>query len=62
MKNRMYRKARESYLLVNSTKFGQVSTVKWFELKDVRNIVTDKKIPDDTLQEFRDMGLNMIVA
>jgi len=62
VKNRMYRKARESYLLVDSTKFGQVSTVKWFELKDVRNIVTDKKIPDDTLQEFRDMGLNMIVA
>ncbi len=62
VKNRMYRKARESYLLVDSTKFGQVSTMKWFELKDVRNIVTDKKIPDDTLQEFRDMGLNMIVA
>ena len=62
VKNRMYQKARESYLLVDSTKFGQVSTMKWFELKDVRNIVTDKKIPDDTLQEFRDMGLNMIVA
>jgi DeoR/GlpR family transcriptional regulator of sugar metabolism len=62
VKNRMYRNARESYMLIDSTKFGQVSTVKWFELKDVRNIVTDNNAPNDTLQEFRDMGLNMIVA
>lgn len=62
VKNRMYRNARESYLLIDSTKFGQVSTVKWFELKDVRNVVTDNKVPNDILQEFRDLGLNMIVA
>jgi hypothetical protein len=35
---------------------------KRFELTDVRNIVTDNKIPDDILQEFRDMRLNIIVA
>ena len=62
VKNRMYRNARESYLLIDSTKFGQVSTMKWFELKDVRNVVTDNKVPNDILQEFRDLGLNMIVA
>ena len=54
--------ARESYLLVDSTKFGQVSTVKWFELKGVRNIATDNKIHGNILQEFYDLGFNLIVA
>jgi DeoR/GlpR family transcriptional regulator of sugar metabolism len=62
VKTRMYRNAQESYLLVDSTKFGRVSTVKWFELRDIRNIITDSKISEESLQQYRDMGLNMIVA
>jgi DeoR/GlpR family transcriptional regulator of sugar metabolism len=62
VKNRMFGNAREPYLLVDSTKFGMVSTVKCFELKDVRNIITDSNIPNDVLQEYRDFGLNVIVA
>jgi len=62
VKTKMYRNAREAILLVDSTKFGRTSTVKWFELRDVKNIITDSKIEEQTLNEFRKMGINIVVA
>jgi DeoR/GlpR family transcriptional regulator of sugar metabolism len=62
VKNRMYGTARESYLLVDSTKFGNVSTVKCFELRDMSTVVTDSGISDDVLLQYRDMGIRMVVV
>jgi DeoR/GlpR family transcriptional regulator of sugar metabolism len=62
VKNKMYSNAREAYLLVDSTKFNQVSTVKCFDVKELRNIITDSGIPGEVLQEYRDTGLNVIVV
>ena len=62
VKNRMYGNARESFLLVDSTKFRMVSTVKCFDLKDVQNIITDSNIPVDVLREYRDLGFDVIVV
>jgi DeoR/GlpR family transcriptional regulator of sugar metabolism len=62
VKTRMYTRAREAFLLVDSSKFGRVSTIKWFELDEIRNIITDSKIEESTVAEFREMGLNVILA
>jgi DeoR/GlpR family transcriptional regulator of sugar metabolism len=62
VKTRMYGNARESYLLVDSTKFGNASTVKCFELRDMSTIVTDSGIGDEVLQQYRDMGLNVVAV
>jgi DeoR/GlpR family transcriptional regulator of sugar metabolism len=62
IKNKMHEKAQKSFLLVDSTKFGKVSTIKWFELRDVGHIITDSGISEEHLQRFRDMEIDIIVA
>lgn len=62
IKTKMFKRANRSFLLVDSTKVGKVSTIKWFDLKDIEYIITDIKIPDDQLRSFREAGINFILA
>ncbi|MGZ5548546.1 MAG: hypothetical protein ACXWFZ_11410 [Nitrososphaeraceae archaeon] len=44
VKNKMLQKSETTYLLVDSTKFIKISTIKWYELKDMDYIITDNNI------------------
>ncbi len=62
VKTKMFMNAKKSILLVDSTKFGKASTLKWFEMKDIHHIITDGKFPSDTVREFRESGIDIVVA
>ena len=61
VKTKMLQKSKESYLLVDSTKFGKISASKWFELKDVNHIITDSNILNEQLREFKNAGVDLII-
>jgi len=58
----MLQKSETSYLLVDSTKFGKISTTKWYELKDMDYIITDNNIPENELKKFNDSGIKITIA
>jgi len=62
IKVNMHRYSRKSFLLVDSTKFGKESTVKWFEISDVDYIITDSGINKVYIDQFRKLGINLIIA
>ena len=58
----MYKCSKVSYLMVDSTKFGKESTIKWFETSDVDHVITDSNISDEQLRQFQSEGVNVIVT
>lgn len=62
VKRRMFKNSDTSYLLVDSTKFGKISTAKWFNLKEVDYIITDSKIPQREIDDFKNIGIDLIIS
>ncbi len=62
IKVKMYKYSKVSYLLVDSTKFGKESTIKWFDITDVDHIITDNNISQDQLHQFHNNGFNVIIS
>ena len=62
VKTKMLQKSRESYLLIDATKLGKISTSKWFEIGDMNHIITDSNISGEWLQEFRNIGVDLIIT
>lgn len=62
VKRRMFRNSKISYLLVDSTKFGKISTTKWFNLKEVDYIITDSKVTQEEIDNFKNNGIDLIIS
>lgn len=62
VKRRMFRNSKNSYLLVDSTKFGKMSTTKWFSLKEVAYIITDSKVSQEEINNFKNNGVDLIIS
>jgi DeoR/GlpR family transcriptional regulator of sugar metabolism len=58
----LLRVARETYLLVDSTKFARPSFWLVAGLEALTGIITDEAIPGPTLQELERAGLKVLVA
>ena len=62
VKNRMREKSHETYLLVDSSKIGKTSVIKWFELSEVNHIVTDGGTDEEQIGRIRELNPALIVA
>jgi DeoR family myo-inositol catabolism operon transcriptional repressor len=62
IKNRMREKSGESFLLVDSTKIGRTSVIKWFEPNAVDHVITDKTIDEEILNSITQGMTSLIVA
>lgn len=62
IKESMYKRSQQSFLLVDSTKFGKISTIKWFELNDITNIITDSGISRERLKQLESAGITLVVT
>ncbi len=62
VKRRMLKNSKTSYLLVDSTKFGKISTAKWLNLKEVDHIITDSKISQREKENFKNKGIKLIIS
>ena len=62
IKVKMHKYSKVSYLLVDSTKFGKESTIKWFDITDVDHIITDNYISEDQLLQFHNNGFDVIIS
>ncbi len=62
VKDKMFKNAKRSILLVDSTKFGKSSTVKWFDLNDIELIITDSNMNPQQITEFQKIGVQLVTA
>ena len=62
IKIKMHNFSKESFLLVDSTKFGKESTVKWFNTNDMDHIITDKGIDGKYIDQCQEKGIDLIIA
>lgn len=53
---------KEVIIVADHTKFNRISTAIISPISCVNKIITDNKVPPDTLNEFRDLGIDVIVA
>lgn len=61
IKRIMNNNARTSYLLLDSTKFGETSNFRCVPLADIKNIITTDKINPVDLEMFKSKGIGFIV-
>ena len=57
----MMEQASESVLLVDHTKLGKVSRVKYCDPGQIDMLVTDKPVHDAVLRPFQDWGMRIVV-
>lgn len=62
IKREMIRSARKIILVVDSSKFGQISVAHFAELEDIHTIITDDGISDEYRQIFVDHKKELIIA
>ena len=62
VKLKMLQKSKESFLMIDSTKFGKIGASKYFELGDMDHIITDSKILESEVQAFKKTGIELIIA
>lgn len=62
VKKAIIQSARETYVLVDSSKFEKYSLIAYSHAADVTGIIVDNKISPQILEKFRGMGANMIVV
>lgn len=62
MKRILVEHARETILLVDSSKFNRKAFCIAFDLSKVRNIVTDSGTPKDEIEKLRSKGINVFVV
>lgn len=56
------RRSDESYVLLDSSKFGLRSFVSYASVSEVKSIITDSEIEDDILGQCARAGLDVLVA
>ena len=62
VKKSMLEEAKEIYLLADSSKFNGIAHVTLCDWKKITAVITDNEIEAETLEEFRQAGLDVIVA
>lgn len=62
IKKAMIAAAKQVILVVDSTKFGKLSTTFFANVKDFNTIITDKGISDDYIDTIYKFGIELIVA
>jgi DeoR family transcriptional regulator, fructose operon transcriptional repressor len=62
VKLKMLQKSKESFLLIDSTKFGKTGSSKYFELSEMDHIITDSKILESEVQTFKRNGFQLIIT
>jgi DeoR/GlpR family transcriptional regulator of sugar metabolism len=56
------RKARDVYVVTDSTKFGRTGLTSVCQLSDVQHVATDDDLPSGYKQEFTKAGIEVILA
>jgi DeoR family transcriptional regulator, aga operon transcriptional repressor len=56
------KKGKEVIIVADHTKFMQEATTTIGRLSDIHHIVTDNKTPEDIITDFRNQGIDIIVA
>jgi DeoR/GlpR family transcriptional regulator of sugar metabolism len=62
IKRRMHEKSKETILLADSTKLGTTSVIKWFDVAEMNTIVTDDRISEELLLQFKNQCDELIVT
>lgn len=62
IKNRVIQDAKETYILLDSSKFNKYNLITYAHARDVAGIITDNHIPKKTVEQLTEMGVNIIIA
>jgi len=62
IKKAMIRSSRKVILLIDSHKFGLISSRKFASLNEVDTIITDRNLPNDIREMYIKAGANIIIA
>lgn len=54
--------ASRTYILLDSSKFDSYNLISYTYARDVTGIITDDKIPTESVNRLKDMGVNIIIA
>ena len=54
--------SQERILLIDSSKFGKVSSAYYAELKDFTTVITDAGAPEDYRKLIKDLGLKLLIV
>jgi len=61
-KKALLQSSQKKILLVDSSKFGQISSVYFAELNDFDEIITDSGIPDKYQEIIKNLGIKLTIA
>jgi len=62
VKNEMMKVARESFLLVDNSKFGVTAFATIAQVADFDRVITDGRAPAETMEKIRGLGVEVLVA
>ena len=62
IKKRVIQAATETYILLDSSKFGKYNLITYAHAKDVTGIITDNHVSKKTIEQLTEMGVNIIIA
>jgi DeoR/GlpR family transcriptional regulator of sugar metabolism len=62
VKSEMIKVARESFLLVDNSKFGAAAFATIAPIKDFSRVVTDHKAPEEEIEKIKRMGVEVLIA
>ena len=62
VKRKMLQNSKESFLIIDSTKFGKIGVSKYFELDDMDHIITDRKILESDAKELKQSKVDLIIV
>ena len=62
VKKALVKSAKEKIVVADSDKFGQVAFSKICYLASIDKIITDRKAPQRMVNEYRDLGIEVILA
>lgn len=62
VKQSMLKSAKKSFVLADSSKYGEVSLAKVSSINSIDYIITDSNIPSEFLERANDLEINVIVS
>ncbi len=62
IKQEMIKSSKFRILLIDSTKFGKVSTCMFTKINDFSVVITDKGIADEYAAHIRERGVDLIIV
>lgn len=62
LKRLVMEKSDKTYLLLDHTKFNKTSLIQYAQASQFTGIITDSNLSQQTLDDFQDKGINLIVS